>query len=115
VFDPNEFLKSTAFVKNTAGNGSAFFFIFTCGCGYAGCFGWEKGVEVKKNGNSVLWSFPDYGKAPVLEFDSRYYASLSEWILPALNNFYYTASGALQEEMERLKTIAPGVWPKYGH
>lgn len=65
---PNEFGKSVGFVRKCEDGQTGNFFIFSCSCGDCGCAGWFKGVQVKKCGREVIWSFPDFEGSPIVIF-----------------------------------------------
>jgi hypothetical protein len=61
------------------------FFIFTCGCGNAGCNGWFKGILVKHEGEQITWFIDEKVKAPVtLVFIAQDYKALDQDIRKGL-------------------------------
>ena len=66
------------------------YFIFSCCCGMPDCSGWEKGIEVIHEEDTIVWNLLDHNKT--FRFDrKRMESDIEEVIQEAKNyNAYFT-------------------------
>lgn len=60
-YEDSDIVMADALIESMKKEGT--YFIFSCCCGMPDCSGWEKGVEVIHEENTIIWNLLDHNKS----------------------------------------------------